>query len=61
MTGVSFTMAVMETTITTGWWTCSGCAVEAELPTTVTTGCEVPCPDCGSGMYEQWRWDAAAA
>jgi hypothetical protein len=50
----------MDTTITTGWWTCPGCGVEAELPVPVMTNWEVPCPDCGAPMIEQWRWDAAA-
>jgi hypothetical protein len=51
----------MDTTITTGWWGCAGCGVEAELPVTATVGCEVPCPDCGEPMAEKWRWDAMAA
>ena len=50
----------METTMT-GWWACTGCGIEAELPIGVTAGCEVPCPDCGNGMSEQWQWDATAA
>lgn len=60
MTPVSFTISDMDTTITTGWWSCPGCAVEAELPVSATSGCEVPCPDCGGPMAEQWRWDTAA-
>jgi predicted RNA-binding Zn-ribbon protein involved in translation (DUF1610 family) len=51
----------MDTTITTGWWACIGCGVEAELPVTATAGCEVPCPDCGEPMTENWRWEAVAA
>jgi uncharacterized paraquat-inducible protein A len=50
----------MDTTITTGWWSCPGCGVEVELPTTAASGCTVPCPDCGEAMSEQWQWDAAA-
>jgi hypothetical protein len=45
---------------TTGWWSCPECAVDAELSDAATAGCEVPCPDCGGAMVEQWRWDAAA-
>lgn len=56
---MSFTIDGMDTTMT-GWWSCSGCAVEAELPVRATAGCEVPCPDCGDAMTEQWSWDAAA-
>jgi uncharacterized paraquat-inducible protein A len=51
----------MDNTITTGWWTCSGCGIDAELPIAATGGCEVPCPDCEDAMAEQWRWDAVAA
>jgi hypothetical protein len=51
----------MDTTITTGWWMCTGCGVEAELPVSATSGCEVPCPDCAEPMAERWRWDALAA
>jgi hypothetical protein len=51
----------MDTMTTTGWWTCAGCGVDAELPMAATAGCEVPCPDCGQGMAEQWYWDTAAA
>jgi predicted RNA-binding Zn-ribbon protein involved in translation (DUF1610 family) len=61
MTVVSFSIGAMDTTITTGWWVCTGCGVEAELPITATAGCEVPCPDCGEAMGESWRWEAVAA
>ena len=44
----------------TGWWTCAGCEIDAELPVAATAGCEVPCPDCGQGMAEQWCWDTAS-
>jgi predicted RNA-binding Zn-ribbon protein involved in translation (DUF1610 family) len=50
----------MDTTSTTGWWRCPGCGVEAELPVGAVLGCQLPCPDCGEAMIEQWRWDAAA-
>ncbi|HVL84001.1 MAG TPA: hypothetical protein VM367_06900 [Pseudonocardia sp.] len=50
----------MDATTTTGWWTCSACGAEAELPDTDTRGCLVSCPDCTGEMSEQWRWDAAA-
>ncbi len=50
----------MDMMITTGWWACPSCEVEAELPLAATVGCQVPCPDCGNGMSEQWCWDAAA-
>jgi predicted RNA-binding Zn-ribbon protein involved in translation (DUF1610 family) len=61
MTVVSFSLEAMDTTNTTGWWMCTGCGVEAELPVTATAGCEVPCPDCGEAMSESWRWDVLAA
>jgi hypothetical protein len=51
----------MDTTITTGWWGCAGCGVDAELPVAATAGCEVPCPDCGDPMTENWRWESVAA
>jgi hypothetical protein len=60
MTGVGFSIAAMDTTMTTAWWSCPECAVEAELPAGATAGCQVPCPDCGDPMTEQWVWDAAA-
>ena len=60
MTGVSFSIYGMDA-MTTSWWTCVGCASEAELPTASTAGCQVPCPDCGVDMAEQWSWDTAAA
>jgi len=60
MTGVSFILGRMDATTTTGWWTCSACGAEAELPDTDTRGCLVSCPDCTGEMSEQWRWDAAA-
>jgi uncharacterized paraquat-inducible protein A len=60
MTAVSFTIGPMDTTVTTGWWDCPGCGVEAELPTGATAGWQVPCPDCGEAMAEQWRWETAA-
>jgi len=60
MTGVAFTVPAMDTTMTTGWWNCSDCPVEAELPIGATSGFQVPCPDCGGTMVEQWQWDAAA-
>lgn len=60
MTGVGFTLPGMQTTITTGWWNCSDCQVDVELAVGGTEGCEVPCPDCGAGMVEQWQWDTAA-
>lgn len=47
--------------MTTGWWSCVGCDVEAELPAVAPWGCQVPCPDCGAAMTEQWSWDAVAA
>ncbi|GAA1306445.1 hypothetical protein [Pseudonocardia xinjiangensis] len=50
----------MDTSNTTGWWNCLGCSVEVELPVTATSGFQVPCPDCGEAMTEQWQWDAAA-
>ena len=50
----------METMTMTGWWTCAGCEIDAELPVAATAGCEVPCPDCGQGMAEQWCWDTAS-
>ncbi|WP_214404991.1 hypothetical protein [Pseudonocardia lacus] len=50
----------MDTTTMTGWWSCSECAVEAELAVGATNGFQVPCPDCGGVMVEQWQWDAAA-
>lgn len=58
---MSFNIPGMDTMTTTGWWTCAGCGVDAELPMAATAGCEVPCPDCGQGMAEQWNWDTAAA
>lgn len=61
MTGVSFTIDAMETTNTTGWWSCPDCVIDVELPLVATSGCEVPCPDCGAVMSEQWRWDVMAA
>jgi hypothetical protein len=60
MTGVSFSIGDVDTTNTTGWWSCPGCGVEAELSAGATAGCEVPCPDCAGPMVEQWYWDAAA-
>jgi len=42
----------METN-TTGWWSCPGCDVDAELPEALT-GYEVPCPDCAEPML-LWR------
>jgi hypothetical protein len=50
----------MDATDTTGWWMCTQCGADAELPATDTAGFRVACPDCGGGMAEQWRWDAAA-
>jgi hypothetical protein len=50
----------MDATDQTGWWTCTQCGVDAELPEADTAGFRIACPDCGSGMSEQWRWDAAA-
>lgn len=50
----------MDTSNTMGWWTCSECDAEAELPGPDTVGFEVRCPDCTGSMNEQWRWDAAA-
>jgi hypothetical protein len=61
MTGVSFSIGGMDTTNTTGWWGCSGCSVDAELPVSATAGCQVPCPDCGEPMTESWSWETAAA
>jgi hypothetical protein len=51
----------METTNTTGWWTCSDCGADAELMSCDTTGFRVDCPDCAGLMAEQWRWENAAA
>ncbi|HZG91905.1 MAG TPA: hypothetical protein VEZ42_16960 [Pseudonocardia sp.] len=50
----------MDTMMTTGWWNCAECGVDAELAAGATAGCEVPCPDCGDPMVEQWQWEAAA-
>jgi uncharacterized paraquat-inducible protein A len=50
----------MDATDTTGWWTCTDCGADAELPAADTAGFRVACPDCGGGMTEQWRWDPAA-
>ncbi len=55
------TAAIPVGPITTGWWLCAGCGGEAELPITATAGCEVPCPDCETGMSQQWCWDIVAA
>ncbi len=48
----------METTNTTGWWSCQGCGVDAELPEFDLSGYEVPCPDCTEPMV-LWREVAA--
>jgi hypothetical protein len=45
---------VMDTTNTTGWWSCPGCGVDAELPEVDLAGYEVPCPDCAEPMV-LWR------
>jgi hypothetical protein len=44
----------METTNTTGWWSCLSCDVDAELPESSLAGYEVPCPDCTEPMV-LWR------
>ncbi len=51
----------MDTTNATGWWTCSECGVDAELPATETAGFRVACPDCDAAMAERWRWETHAA
>lgn len=51
---------VMETTNTTGWWSCPGCDVDAELPESSFAGYEVPCPDCAEPMV-LWREVATLA
>ncbi len=45
----------------TGWWTCTGCGVDAALPATDTVGFVVECPDCAGSMVELWCWEAGAA
>jgi hypothetical protein len=50
----------MDTMTATGWWACSECGVEAELPAPDTLGLMVTCPDCAGEMQEQWYWDSAA-
>ncbi|MGH3569568.1 MAG: hypothetical protein ACRDRH_26860 [Pseudonocardia sp.] len=50
-----------ETTNTTGWWTCSDCGTDAELPDHDTATFRVACPDCAGTMAEQWRWETTAA
>ena len=63
MTGVSFSVAAMDTTDTTAWWQCPGCGVEAELAleSVVTAGpAAQPCPDCGEAMVERLPWEVAA-
>ncbi|MGQ0574347.1 MAG: hypothetical protein ACT4RN_09105 [Pseudonocardia sp.] len=47
----------MDATHTTGWWTCSDCGAEAELPASDTSGFRVPCPDCAGALTELWSWD----
>lgn len=47
----------MHMTLTTGWWTCTDCGIDAELPAPSTAGFAVACPDCDSPMTEQWQWD----
>lgn len=44
----------METMNPTGWWTCLGCRVDAELPESVFARYDVPCPDCSEPMV-LWR------
>jgi len=48
----------MDTTNTTGWWTCSDCGVDAALPALDTAGFLVGCPDCDGVMAEQWHWES---
>ena len=50
----------MDTTNTTGWWSCPGCGVDAELAEPDLTGYEVPCPDCAEPML-LWREFAAVS
>lgn len=50
----------MDTMNTTGWWTCSDCGADAELPAPDTSGFLVACPDCPGAMAEQWSWDISA-
>lgn len=50
----------METTNTTGWWSCAGCDVDVELANVELTGVEMPCPDCGEAMTEWCSWENAA-
>jgi len=47
----------MDATHTTGWWTCSDCGVEAELPGSETAGLHVLCPDCDGVLVELWTWE----
>jgi hypothetical protein len=49
----------METT-NSGWWSCLGCGVDAELPEAGPVGYEVPCPDCAEAMV-LWREGGLAA
>ena len=63
MTGLSFTVARMETTDTTGWWHCPGCGVDAELEFEPGVGADPtaqPCPDCAEPMLERLPWEVAA-
>lgn len=50
----------MDATLTTGWWTCSDCGVDAELSGADTARFRIACPDCDGVMAEQWRWDGPA-
>lgn len=47
----------MDVTHTTGWWACSDCGVEAELPALETTGFRLACPDCDGELVELWSWE----
>lgn len=47
----------MDVTQTTGWWTCSDCGAEAELPDLETTGFRLACPDCEGVLVTLWSWE----
>lgn len=45
----------------TGWWSCTECGVDAELPGVDAGGVQVGCPDCDGVMAQSWAWDTARA